>query len=95
MMRAPALPTPQGAMPAGFATFLANIGQLPGAIGAICCELGLPWKIVRGVGVFSESMVMAVDSAHSSVRWRAAILVRFASMAFALYALMYSAWAAA
>lgn len=29
MMIAPALPTPQGAMPAGFATFLANIGQLP------------------------------------------------------------------
>ena len=29
MMSAPALPTPQGAMPAGFATFLANIGQLP------------------------------------------------------------------
>src|SRR3546814_20075465 len=29
MMSAPALPTPQGAMPAGFATLLANIGQLP------------------------------------------------------------------
>ncbi len=29
MMSAPSLPTPQGAMPAGFATFLANIGQLP------------------------------------------------------------------
>ena len=29
MMGAPSLPTPQGAMPAGFATFLANIGQLP------------------------------------------------------------------
>ena len=29
MMRAPSLPTPQGGMPAGFATFLANIGQLP------------------------------------------------------------------
>lgn len=29
MMSAPPLPTPQGAMPAGFATFLANIGQLP------------------------------------------------------------------
>lgn len=29
MMSAPALPTPQGAPPAGFATFLANIGQLP------------------------------------------------------------------
>lgn len=28
MMGAPSLPTPQGAMPAGFATFLANIGQL-------------------------------------------------------------------
>lgn len=28
MMSAPALPTPQGAMPAGFATFLANIGQV-------------------------------------------------------------------
>lgn len=29
MMSAPSLPAPQGAMPAGFATFLANIGQLP------------------------------------------------------------------
>ena len=29
MMGAPSLPTPQGSMPAGFATFLANIGQLP------------------------------------------------------------------
>ncbi|RYD45665.1 MAG: flagellar hook-length control protein FliK [Sphingomonadales bacterium] len=29
MMSAPSLPTTQGAMPAGFATFLANIGQLP------------------------------------------------------------------
>ena len=29
MMSAPSLPTPQGAMPAGYATFLANIGQLP------------------------------------------------------------------
>ncbi len=29
MMGAPSLPVPQGAMPAGFATFLANIGQLP------------------------------------------------------------------
>ena len=29
MMSAPALPQPQGAMPAGFATFLAHIGQLP------------------------------------------------------------------
>lgn len=28
-MSAPSLPTPQGAMPAGFATFLANIGRLP------------------------------------------------------------------
>lgn len=29
MMSAPSLPAVQGAMPAGFATFLANIGQLP------------------------------------------------------------------
>ena len=29
MMGAPSLPTPQSGMPAGFATFLANIGQLP------------------------------------------------------------------
>lgn len=29
MMGAPSLPTPQAAMPAGFAAFLANIGQLP------------------------------------------------------------------
>jgi len=29
MMSAPSLPTPQGGMPAGFATFLTNIGQLP------------------------------------------------------------------
>ena len=29
MMSAPSLPPPQGGMPAGFATFLANIGQLP------------------------------------------------------------------
>ncbi|HWW55672.1 MAG TPA: flagellar hook-length control protein FliK [Sphingopyxis sp.] len=30
MMGAPSLPSAQGAMPAGFATFLSNIGQLPG-----------------------------------------------------------------
>ena len=46
---------------------------------------------VRGVGVLSELIVMAVDSAHSSVRWRAAILLRVASIALALNARMYSA----
>ena len=50
---------------------------------------------VWGVGVSSEWMVTAVDSALSSVRWRAAILLRLASIALALKARMYSAWEAA
>lgn len=33
MMGAPSLPVPQGAMPAGFTAFLANIGQLPDGCG--------------------------------------------------------------
>ena len=33
MMGAPSLPTPQAAMPAGFAAFLANIGQVPDGTG--------------------------------------------------------------
>jgi len=33
MMSAPSLPTPQGGMPAGFATFLANIGQISVDVG--------------------------------------------------------------
>lgn len=50
---------------------------------------------MRGVVVLSELIVTAVESAHSSVRWRAAILLRFASIALALKARMYSAWVAA
>ena len=50
---------------------------------------------LRGVGVLSELIVMAVDLAHSSMCWRVAILLRFASIALALNARMYSAWEAA
>ena len=35
---------------------------------------------MRGVGVLSELIVTAVDSAHSLVRWRAAILLRSIAM---------------
>ncbi len=27
-----------------------------GAMGSICCELGLPWQIVRGIGVFARAI---------------------------------------
>lgn len=27
-----------------------------GAIGAVCCELGVPWTIVRGIGVFARAI---------------------------------------
>lgn len=63
-----------------------------------CCALRIRASIVvptvREVGVSFKWMVMAVTSAHSSMRWRAAILLRLASMAFEVYAQMYSAWAA-
>ena len=64
-----------------------------------CCErrirASMAAPTVRGVVVLSELIVMAVDSVHSSVHWRAAILLRFASIALALKARMYSAWVAA
>lgn len=53
-----------------------------------CCvfrmRVSMAAPTVRGVGVSSDCMVMAVVSAHSSMRWRAAILLRLASMDFAV-----------
>ena len=66
-----------------------------GDIFPTCCVLWIHASMVVptvcGAGVSSEWMFMAEALAHSSMRWQAAFLLRLASMAFLVYARMYSA----
>ncbi|AJA10788.1 flagellar hook-length control protein [Sphingopyxis fribergensis] len=74
MMSAPSIPTPQGAMPAGFATFLANIGQLPADGGEspsfdrlLAAAPGAAVPIANATATIKIDPVLAIDAAAAQI----------------------------
>ena len=49
-----------------------------GAIGALCCELGFPWEIVRGLGVMARALGSVGHLYEERVRPLAPTLWRYA-----------------